>query len=302
MASSPQPGAPRTHLPPSRAPRQLSLAEPALRLNPALAMGVFRHKLAEPFLLWAFLRYMNYGDNGRLRLDWAWRRALAIGLFTPHQLRRYLKKGEGVFWNIEQRGDYEDLVLVGAGRVAMALGVAMLSHRVVLLPLEDLRGLGVAKRRAMLWAVIFKPRGTWANPISQLTLQDLTRVGPRQQLRYRSDLVKVHRSLAIDEFQDHHGDIKRSFSELRVPLAYHTRLQVDGYGMARRVNKKLKAMGLVTGEAHHRYFKSAKAILGHQGRLWGDPWGTDLRLLVPKAEKLGSRPQWAVVNLSEARR
>ena len=84
VASSPQPGAPRTHLPPSRAPHQLPLAEPALRLNPSLVEGAFLKKLTEPFLLWAFFRAMNRKGDGRLRLSWARKKALASGLFSEH--------------------------------------------------------------------------------------------------------------------------------------------------------------------------------------------------------------------------
>ena len=197
-------------------------------------------------------------------------------------------------------------MLVGAGGVALALGVARLSHRVALLPLSDLRGKGVAKWRGMLWAAIFKPRGVWADPISQLTLQDLTGVQPRQQLRYRSGLVKVHRSSAVDEYRDHHGETRHAFSEERIPLAYTSKLEVDGYGMARKLNVLLREAGLTSGEARRRYFRSAMAILElsqkRRERLWMDPWGPDLRLLVPRGERLGrKRPQWAIIHLSEAR-
>lgn len=46
--------------------------------------GAFLKKLTEPFLLWAFFRAMNRKGDGRLRLSWARKKALASGLFSEH--------------------------------------------------------------------------------------------------------------------------------------------------------------------------------------------------------------------------
>ena len=239
----------------------------AVKLYPAIGLGMLRSERAAPGRLWLMCHHLDPEGRGVLRVDilreQLTQKTSANYLCGKRQLRNLLRAGEGVFWT---RDKHERLWLHSAGRVAAALGVERLTGRPVALPLSALLS-GIGEFRAHLYAAFHSGRakGEGAGmPIARDTLATLSGVGGSSQRAYEARLrLRSQANYAVGEVADptkkeerawkqgealftlkdyrgEQGKQGRSYLAWQLPNSYRGQHQQRPKGRQKRINRHLR--------------------------------------------------------------
>jgi hypothetical protein len=249
-------------------PRSEEVGSPAIgneprivNLQPAIAMGMLRNKLAASGRVWLLLRASD--DKGRGWIEVAKARQLMCERQSDtkvcgwRQLRNLIAQGQGIFW--ERRDDR--LWLRSVPKVAQALGINRFPGRPVEVPLAMLTQ-GMGQVRAHLFASFHSGRKQ-SMPIARATLAAISQVSPRTQRDYdRRAQVKRQRNFAIGPpidseqaqdiawqqgqasfaWRDHngnHGQRDQTYLAWQLPNSYTGPHQQRPFGRQKQFNRKL---------------------------------------------------------------
>ena len=236
--------------------------EGTVKLYPDIALGMLQRKQATVGRLWLLLRHLDQAGRGWIRI--ANIRSLLTQENSPYrlcgkrQLRKLLRRGEGLFWQQREGRVW----LRSAAKVAAGLGVARLSGRPVALPVTVLLS-GVGEVRAHFYASYHSGR-RHDNPISRASQEERTGVPARTQRRYgrvaglqtqaniavgptyKKEVLQEaawQRGRAVFEFidvQGQQGEPNGRYVAWHLPNSYRGPHQPAAPGRQRKINRQLK--------------------------------------------------------------
>lgn len=231
------------------------------KIHPDLAIATLRQHKDRLYRLWTLARALNepHGSGVVPLADIQACRegTLAAGAvaergykgFSPGTLRRLLHEGEGVFWQMFNRGSERILRLHGLAQVCEALGVHKLKRAPVYLEPRHLKTM--LAFRAACYASQFTSE-TFGNPISRKTLGRITGRSTGAQLRYERAMVgriDKRRNAAMGRSWKNGDEVpEECFVALvagetvtlrRLPNSYKAEFNVAPRGSIRNVNRYL---------------------------------------------------------------
>ncbi len=298
-----------------------------VKLYPQISVTALNLGKDKEIALWYALRAVATTGSGKI--DVALARERLKGQYTRSNFYRTLRRGEGEFWEIVEGDRGPRISLYGADKVALFFEIAYLS-RPHSIPLEKF-GSTVKQRRAWLYTSLFKPDDPHPKPISRLSIEEATGVERKRQRRYeKSAGVKRYPNFATSRneqqsaavMEDHRpvdfiyagenrgGELSPAWmivkssskkdmrlteykKQRRLGNTYISGMAPAGKSLVKKVNKKLKATGLlIDGLQHPRFFDQAKALISarEKGKSHEEPF-----LRVKNTIRRG-RLEWEEVN------
>ncbi len=249
---------------------------PIIRLYPELSIAALKAKWHKEIALWYQLRALT--GSGGIPLDRAIS-CLVPGCYTQATFYRTLTSGKGLFWDHHQPTEKHPQGVIrfhGIQEVAELLGVTHISEPREI-PASSLLPGGNLK--AQLYASVHhtlesKPRP----PISRQTLEEITGVNRRTQLRYD----KATRTRRVPNYADQENPKGELYPQMayyqgkrkiypkhrRLGNSYYARAHTAARGILRRVNRLLAKDSLPGDEGSfaRRFFTSPKSFIKQQNR------------------------------------
>lgn len=246
-----------------------SLNAPDIKVYPDLALAALRGRRSRELRLWSVLRALDPQGRAYFTVSELQRRVARVDVkgLSPSSVRRLLRSGEGIFWEIHERSDGQRIVLLrGLENVCRSFGVTRLG-RPVYVPRSLYRRLRTF-RGGVLAAFLTQRmhEGEWTNPISQEVLAELAGRPVRTVRGWLRAVASVVESrtnayVARDEWTGDRvpdGYVDWVSGELvvlkRLPNSYRTDLAPAPKGMVRKVNQALSPAVDGAGNSTRRLF------------------------------------------------
>lgn len=254
-------------------PCQADAASPCstVKLYPQLSIAALKSKWHKEIALWYHLRALT--SSGRLPLDDALTH-LVPRYYAKATFYRILTFGNGIFWNVLQPDDHHPQTMIlfrSLAKVAKRMGVTrLLAPREI--PASSLRS--VPSINAQLYASIHPTRDSKPTPpISRQSLEEITGVNRRTQIRYD----KLAHTRRVPNYADqenpkgelypqivhYQGKRKTYPKHRRLGNSYYSNAHKAARGMLRRVNPLLAIGSLQRDEGPlvRRFFTSPKSFI-----------------------------------------
>lgn len=186
--------------PPSPPAPKSAIPSPSVAISTDLLLAFLKQSVANEGRVWLLSRTLDTRGQGWLPVQ-TLRAALTDKASKQRicgwrRLKQILATGAGQFW---QRDNQGRIWLKSQARVAISLGIVTPKFKHVQLPLTSLTG-SLAQAKANFYAAIHSGRGSAENPISRISLRNLTAIPERSQQRYDAALsVKRKQAIAIGD-------------------------------------------------------------------------------------------------------
>lgn len=249
-----------------------------IRFVPDISAECLRCRHTNELSLWYCLRAINRSGSGTLDLRLALQTLTGTFGYTKRTVYRQLSGGHDIFWTIISQNTASRIYIHGISTVARLLQVRPTQKyfREVLTE----RFNTASKRRAEVYASVFKPWGVRANPISRASIKAITGVTKSRQRRYEAVAgIKRTPNYAMTfsgTGADHRVEpetmvVKGKSREYVVPKrlgnTYHSGQTQGCQGQLKGLPSASKAVrSSESGEARtspsRRFFKSHKRLVG----------------------------------------
>ena len=254
-----------------------SVALPTLRTFPQISSAAMARKRDRPLLLWYLARHLDETGSGRVNANEVVSSAVASGFCSVQTARRWIEKGNGLFWTVNGKL----LWLRGLFTVAEDLGIDRLSDRAVLVASGALRG--VAETRAVLAStVFFKPRMVSRATLAQefgCSMQTARRRLKQGGVVAGHNVMRSARSPRyVDDEQRRQGWFLTTIKGQRALVrrlvnTYTANVEVAGVGMVKHAHKRRSSSLLTRGApaTQRLYFTNPNAAVKamHRGAATG---------------------------------